>query len=120
MSLFGPDSPDPLVARRPGRAAWRIVVPLGLDLLEILESAAHHQLARSRGAGQVLDGIMKLEQQRVGQLAQRLETLLGAGLLDAGDARLAHDGDRPGEDDQAKTAATASASLWRLTNLPAR
>src|SRR5271163_427110 len=45
MSLFGPDTPDALVPGRQVAQGGGIVVYLRFDLLEILKSAAHHQLA---------------------------------------------------------------------------
>ena len=56
----------------------RIVGALGGEAVEIFERRADDQLARGRRARQRRDGVVELEQERVGELPHVLEAALGA------------------------------------------
>src|SRR6185369_15933868 len=62
------------------------------EAVQVLQAAAHEERPRRGRAGQVLDGVVELEEEEVRELADVLETLLGLGPLAPGLARLA-DGD---------------------------
>lgn len=66
--------------------------------IEILQRAADQKLSRGSGAGQILDRVVDIEHQRIGELANVVEAPLGPGALDAGDAgfvkRDSHAGDQ--------------------------
>ena len=62
--------------------------------VEVLERIADEDLARVGRAGQLLDGVVDVEQQRVREPAHAREVPLGPGALFVGDPRLAQRKDR--------------------------
>ena len=91
----------PRAPRKPPRGAKGAVAGGFLrERPEVLQRAAHDELARRGGARQVPDRVVELEEKRARELAHVLEAAVRARVLGFGDARLAHGRDDAADEGQ--------------------
>ena len=114
-------SAEPMVSVRQIPLQRRIVARLPREAVEVGQALLDEQPARRRGAGQILDRVVELEEERVRELSHVVETPLRPGLGGPRAARLPQRSSRPRRRARReRSAAAARPTRWRRTNLPAR
>ncbi len=75
----------------------RVARHVARQAVQIFGRLLDHQHARRRRSGQVADGFLELEQERIRKLVHVIETLFGAQSLTLGDVGLPGDAGKPGQ-----------------------
>src|SRR6202023_3879681 len=80
---------EPVVSRPQLTLQCRVATRISRQAIQIFHRAIYHQFAGWRSPGQILNGIVDFENERIRQLPHVVEALLGPGALRSRNAGLA-------------------------------